>query len=74
VKKVDKSINAQIEEMLAIHAFRTLKTICCRYVESCPMYDNGDNTQCPLLAHCDEEYGIRFPCNLNIGRKGEENG
>jgi len=38
------------------------------------MYDNGDNTQCPLLAHCDEEYGIRFPCNLNIGRKGEENG
>lgn len=70
---MSKSINAQIEERLAIDALRTLKTICCLYVESCAMYDNGDNTQCPLFAYCDEEYGMFFPCLLNVDRKGKNN-
>lgn len=45
---------------------KVLKEICDQHKENCLCYDNGEDTSCPLYEHCDDVYGLMYPCNLRL--------
>jgi hypothetical protein len=81
IAKVEKIIKEKVctthteenEEENVVPMLQHLKNICNKYADNCKCYNNGEDTSCPMYSVCDDEYGIHFPCNLELKKQAINN-